>query len=61
MTQPPLATLADELLEAHLDTLELAEELSSRPGWDVHLEYLRALQRRGRELLAAAGAELTER
>ncbi|HEV3129711.1 MAG TPA: hypothetical protein VGY32_12050 [Solirubrobacteraceae bacterium] len=61
MTQPPLATLADELLEAHLDTLELARELSSRPDWDAHFEYLRALQRRGRELLAAAGAELTGR
>ncbi|HUZ28255.1 MAG TPA: hypothetical protein VMU90_03385 [Solirubrobacteraceae bacterium] len=58
MTQPGLATLADELLEAHLDTLELAQELSSLPDWDAHLEYLRSLQRRGRELLAAADAEV---
>jgi uncharacterized protein YciI len=58
MNRPELIALTDELLEAHLDTLELAQELESRPDWEAHLEYLRGLQRRGRELLAAAGAEL---
>jgi hypothetical protein len=61
MTQAELIRLADELLEAQLDTAELAEPLSAEPGWEVHLEYLRALQRRGRELLAAAGAEAAGR
>ena len=57
MSQPELMSLADELLEAHLDTLELAGKISVARDWEAHLDYLRALQRRGRELLAAAGAE----
>ena len=54
---PPAATLdllialGYELLDAHLDTIDLAGEL---PGdaWRSHLDYLRALQRTGRALLA---------
>jgi uncharacterized protein YciI len=61
VNRPGLIALTDELLEAHLDTLELAQELSAQPDWEAHLDYLRALQRRGRELLAAAGAELAGR
>ena len=57
MSESQLITLADELLEAHLDTLELAQSPATESDWQAHLDYLRALQRRGRELLAT-GVEL---
>jgi hypothetical protein len=41
-----------ELLDAHHDTAELAAGLESDPLWQAHLDYLRALQCKGRELLA---------
>ncbi|HUO73188.1 MAG TPA: hypothetical protein VMU39_20635 [Solirubrobacteraceae bacterium] len=41
-----------ELLDAHHDTAELAAGLEADPLWQAHLEYLRALQCKGRELLA---------
>jgi hypothetical protein len=41
-----------ELLDAHQDTAELAERLWADPQWAAHLDYLCALQRTGRELLA---------
>jgi hypothetical protein len=44
--------LIQELLDAQLDTAELAAELAPEPAWELHLDYLRALQRRGAELLA---------
>lgn len=44
--------LVDELLEAHLDTVELALEPRSDFEWSSHVEYLRALHRCGQELLA---------
>jgi hypothetical protein len=57
--------LIHELLDAHADTVELAtppgtswSEAAGWPQsfrrlrWDAHLDYLRALQRRGREILA---------
>lgn len=50
----PLTTLVYELLDAHLDTVDLAEALP-QDRWRAHLDYLRALQRRARELLADAG------
>lgn len=60
--QPPrvawpesLTTLVYELLDAHLDTVDLAKDLREEP-WRAHLDYLRVLQRAGRELLAQAGA-----
>lgn len=51
-----LATLVYELLDAHRDTSELAVELGidCDVRWRGHLEYLRALQRVGREALASA-------
>lgn len=53
-----LIALGYELLDAHLDTIDLAADLSDDP-WRAHLEYLRALQRTGRELVAqASSAEL---
>lgn len=45
-----LCALVYELLDAHADTLELAA--GHDLAWDAHLDYLRALQRRAREILA---------
>ena len=47
-----LAELAYELLDAHADTAQLADGLTSDRSWAAHLDYLRALQRKGREMLA---------
>jgi hypothetical protein len=46
------AVLIYELLDAHDDTVRLIGELARDPDWQAHLEYLCALQRKGRELLA---------
>lgn len=51
-TAPEVAALVYELLDAHADTAELADELACDPRWDAHLDYLRALQRTGRAALA---------
>jgi len=42
-----------ELLDAHDDTAELACDYSDL-SWELHLDYLRSLQRRAREILARA-------
>ena len=50
-----LVALVYELLDAHHDTAELASETGvdrSNMRWRGHLDYLRALQRKGRETLA---------
>jgi len=47
-----LAELAYELLDAHADTAQLAYGLAYDGSWAAHLDYLRALQRKGRETLA---------
>jgi len=47
-----LASLAYELLDAHADTAQLAEGLAYDRSWAAHLDYLRALQRKGRETVA---------
>jgi hypothetical protein len=44
-----LAHLVYELLDAHDDTAQLAADLAIDSHWRVHLEYLRDLQRYGRE------------
>jgi hypothetical protein len=49
--------LVYELLDAHSDTAKLASELPANQSWDAHLDYLRTLQRRGREVLAQTSAE----
>jgi hypothetical protein len=46
-----LITLVYELLDAHHDTVELGADLAG-DSWQAHLDYLRALQRKGREVLA---------
>lgn len=54
---PGLITLVYELLDAHRDTVELGTDLPE-DAWQAHLDYLRALQRKGREVLArAAGSD----
>ena len=40
-----------ELLDAHDDTAQLAGGLGDL-AWEFHLDYLRTLQRRAREILA---------
>jgi hypothetical protein len=51
-----LGALLYELLDAHIDTLALAGSLEGDQGWAAHLDYLRDLQRVGRETLARAAA-----
>jgi hypothetical protein len=41
-----------ELLDAHRDTAWLSADLEGEPEWRAHLDYLRDLQRHGREALA---------
>ena len=52
-----LVELIYELLDAHADTQELADGLEPAVRWEAHLDYLRALQRTGRSLLARACSE----
>lgn len=52
-----LVPLVYELLDAHADTAQLAGELERDPRWAAHLDYLRALQRTGREALAHSTVE----
>ena len=47
-----LARLVYELLDAHADTERLSHERSNQLHWRTHLDYLRDLQRVGREVLA---------
>jgi hypothetical protein len=47
-----LARLVYELLDAHSDTQRLVQEQSNELQWHVHLDYLKDLQRLGREVLA---------
>jgi hypothetical protein len=48
-----LAELVYELLDAHVDTIVLADELPEGRDWAAHLDYIRDLQRVGRERLAS--------
>jgi hypothetical protein len=48
--------LVYELLDAHVDTMRLARGLEADPAWAAHLDYLRDLQRVGREALALTAA-----
>lgn len=47
-----LAELVYELLDAHADTIAIADDVSASPAWAAHLDYIRDLQRVGRERLA---------
>jgi hypothetical protein len=46
-----------ELLDAHSDTAKLADASELDDSWAAHLDYLRALQRTGRETLAQIAEE----
>jgi hypothetical protein len=48
-----LSLLVDELTEALEETVRLATAPSAPVEWEVHLDYLRAMQRVARETLAA--------
>jgi hypothetical protein len=52
LSEADAVTLIYELLDAHQDTTDLAEEVTDDARWAAHLDYLRALQRTGREILA---------
>ncbi len=47
-----LSDLVYELLDAHCDTICLAGDADESDVWAAHLDYLRDLQRVGREALA---------
>jgi hypothetical protein len=49
---PAVTELVYELLDAHADTLSLADSLAQGLEWEAHCAYLRDLQRVGRESLA---------
>ena len=54
-TQGVSAVIMDlvyELLDAHDDTARLARAEGGDEAWNAHLDYLRSLQRVGREMLA---------
>jgi len=51
-TSANLTGLVYELLDAHGDTMSLAGDFAESPAWAAHLDYLRGLQRVGREVLA---------
>ncbi len=48
----PLVDLVYELLDAHQDTMRLAQDRLTDLRWAAHIDYLRRLQRVGREALA---------
>jgi hypothetical protein len=50
-----ISGLLYELLDAHVDTITLAGSLAENQSWAAHLDYLRDLQRVGRETLARFG------
>jgi hypothetical protein len=56
-----LHALVYELLDAHGDTQRLAGDRPHDLAWALHLDYLRDLQRVGRELLATGGVSSDER
>jgi hypothetical protein len=56
-TSRALVGLIYELLDAHDDTARLARHCAPEPVWAAHLDYLRALQRKGREVLASIPGE----
>lgn len=52
-----VAELIYELLDAHVDTMRMADGLDEDPAWAAHLDYLRDLQRVGHEALALAASQ----
>jgi hypothetical protein len=58
-TLTELSRFVYELLDAHDDTARIVHERDVQVFWDAHLDYLRALQRKGRELLARLDSPTT--
>ena len=54
-----LMDLVYELLDAHCDTIRLATEADEGVAWAAHVDYLRDLQRVGREVLARASGPVS--
>jgi len=54
---PEAVALIYELLDAHDDTARMCEQMCDDSRWAAHLEYMRALQRTGREMLARMPAD----
>ena len=54
VTTEYLVRLVYELLDAHGDTVDLAQQpvASEDPAWAAHVDYLQTLQRLGRETLS---------
>ena len=52
-----IVDLVYELLDAHDDTARLARAEGCDGAWEAHLDYLRSLQRVGREMLAHTAAD----
>jgi hypothetical protein len=51
-----LAELVQELLDAHCDTVCMADDPRAAYGWTAHVEYLKDLQRVGQRTLAELSA-----
>ena len=51
-----LDALVDELVEAHLDTIEMADSRRADDAWACQLDYLRALVRAAHAVQARAAA-----
>jgi hypothetical protein len=59
--EPTEIELIYELLDAHDDTSRLAAARGEvDPAWRAHLDYLRALQRKGREAIAQLAMEVNQ-
>ena len=56
-----LLELAQELLDAHCDTVCLADTLAPTPEWVAHVQYLKDIQRVGKRTLAELAANLSEK
>jgi hypothetical protein len=52
-----IVDLVYELLDAHDDTARLARAEDCDGVWEAHLDYLRTLQRVGREMLARTASD----
>jgi hypothetical protein len=52
-----LVDLIYELLDAHDDRVQLAAHPDADIQWHAHVDYLRTLHRRGREVMALTCAE----
>jgi hypothetical protein len=55
-----LTELVQELLDAHADTVCLADDLPVGFTWEAHIEYVKDLQRVGKRALAELAGGRTE-